>query len=136
MILAIIDSDKIAKTCPREFLRFRLELASSKLSMQEFALFLDNGLLPIDTNAAKVEEAYNKLVVKFKRLKKIKVKLTVEGAFDGKTRNYYMAKKAEYYTAGGDLISPEKFAGCIWVTEIKMPKYYKEIGIQLIERRN
>jgi hypothetical protein len=137
MVLAIIDSDKIAKTCPREFLRFRLELSKSKLSMLDFALFLDDslGLILPGIDTTEVEAAYNKLIIKFKRTKKVAVSLTTEGAFDGKAQNYFMAKPAEYYTASGDLLPSEKFAGCIWVTDVEMPRYYKEIGIQLVERR-
>jgi hypothetical protein len=137
MILAVIDSDKIAKTCPREFLRFRLELASNKVSMEEFSRFLDGEIFLTGVNKSVLEDAYKKLITKFKRLKKIKVKLTNEGALNVPSgTQYYMAKRIEYYDVNGQKIHREKFAGCIWVTEVKLPKYYKEIGIELIERRN
>ena len=136
MILAVIDSDKIAKTCPREFLRFRLELASHKVSMEEFSRFLDGEIFLTGVNKSVLEDAYKKLITKFKRLKKIKVKLTNEGAFNGKTPIYSLTKKVSYYDVNGQEIPREKFAGCIWVTEVKLQKYYKELGIELIERRN
>jgi hypothetical protein len=136
MVFAMIDSDIIAKSCPREFLKFRLELAGAKLSMPEFASFLDNDLLPADVDTTEVVKAYKKLCVRFKRAKKIEVKLTSEVAFEGSKPSYYMGGRVKYFDAEGNPIPASKFAGCVWTTEIKLPKYYRDLGVEIIERRS
>jgi hypothetical protein len=138
MLLAVIDSDRVAKACPREFLRFRLELAKTKLSMPEFALFLDHDLLPVGVDTTDVRQAYQKLILKFKRSKKIKIKLTTKGALNevGQNQNnFFRRNNSEYYDIRGNPIHAEKFAGCIWLTEVKLPNYHKKIGVELVERR-
>jgi hypothetical protein len=134
MVFATIDSDRVAKACPREFLRFRLELAGAKLSMPEFASFLDTDLWPVDVDTTEVIKAYKKLCTKFKRAKKIEIQLTAEMAFDGSRPSYYSMRKAGYYDVRGHALPAAKFAGCIWITEVKLPKYHRDLGVKIIER--
>jgi len=142
MILAVIEMDKIARTCPREFLKLRLNLAKANINMKELAIILDRRKKKISTktdtkDTSHILNIYDKLVRKFKKIYKVDIKLTVNGAWDPTETQYWSNVRNQeiFFDKDGEPIPREKYAECIWVTQNVVPPFYKKVGIELVERR-
>jgi hypothetical protein len=90
----------------------------------------------IDKRMDAVIGSYDKLTRKFKRVHKVEVQLTKKGSWDSSETPNWMRKNNEvFFDKDGKVIPKEKYADFVWTVPIKVPKFYKEVGIELVERK-
>ena len=133
MIFATIETDIIAGECPFEFLELNLKLHSEGMSLMDLAKALDED----NSFNQDIIITYKRLVKKFKRNTKFSISLTRKGAYLGPESRlrYYMAPEPSYVTLEGKTFSKEKFAGCLWKVDVKLPKHFKKYKVRIVEAK-
>ena len=143
MVIAYVDNDDIARTCPREYLKFQLMLAQNGLTLEEYALILDQikagALSPERKEDLKkykvVDEAYTRLRRKAERRKNINLNLTIEGTFsksNPSSNGFYRPKPNIYKDINNNPVPNESMAKPIWMTQLKLAPHLKKENVKVV----